>query len=97
MDIENSTGRNIAVNAVTLGIGCREMVHTVDAAGQIVVVRKGRSVIEQPVDMKASDTSCFSSPNPSSLTQHQQASVRTYEAAVTQHVGAWLPLVGSGS
>lgn len=94
---ESSTGRNIAVSAVTLGVGCGEMVHTVDAVGQVVVVRNGRSVIDQPLDMKASDTSCFSTLNPSWLKQHQEAGVRTYESAVTQHVGAWLLLVGSGS
>jgi len=94
---ESSIGRNMAVSAVTLGMGCGEMVHTVDAAGQVMVVRNGRSVIDQPLDMKASDTSCFSKLNPSWLAQHQEAGVRTYEAAVTQHIGAWLPLVGSGS
>jgi hypothetical protein len=79
---ESSTARNMAVGAVTLGLGCSEMTHMVDAAGRVAVLRGGREVIDQPLDMKASETSCFSKLNPSWLVQHQEAGVRTYESAV---------------
>jgi hypothetical protein len=93
----SSVGRNLAVGVLTLGMACDEWEHTINASGQVTVARKGQTVADQSLDMKATNTSCFSKFNPSWLANHQEVSVRTYESAVVEHIGGWLPLVGSGA
>lgn len=90
---ESNLARNMATGVVTAGIACKEMQHDVDAAGEVSLLRGGQSVRSTQIDMKTTETSCFSHLNPSWVAKHQEAAVRTYEHAVEQHVGAVLQFV----
>ena len=92
---QNNLGRNLAVSAVTLGAGCGEMAHDVDAAGEVAVTQDGGTTVTKQIDMKLNETSCFSKLNPNWLANHQEAAVRTYEKAVSQHVGDVLTFVAA--
>lgn len=91
---KNSTARNMAVSAVTLGIGCSEMEHVADAGGSIEINNGGSSVWARAVDLNGASTSCHSKLNPGWLADQQQAGVEMYERAVVNHIGAWLPDAG---
>lgn len=89
-----NTARNMAVSAVTLGIGCSEMEHVADAGGSIDIKNGGSSVWARALDLKGASTSCHSKLNPGWLADQQQAAVEMYERAVVNHIGAWLPDAG---
>jgi len=86
----SNLGRNALVGAATMGIACKEWFHQVAAAGHVGIAAPGGQEETRPLEMRAEDTSCFSTLNPNWLANHQEAALKLYQQAVTRNVGEWL-------
>ncbi|WP_207462105.1 hypothetical protein [Azospirillum sp. SYSU D00513] len=95
VDNQSNVGRNLATGVLTMGIACKEMDHVVDAAGEVSLVRNGQTIAAKQIDMQRTETSCFSTLNPSWVANQQEAAVRTYEHAANDHVGKVLEFVST--
>lgn len=91
---DSMTARNLAVGIVTLGAGCDEMHHKIDASGQVTVRNGAAAPRTQAIDLNATATSCFSKLNPGWLAGHQKAAVDAYGKAAEEHIGKVLAFAG---